>query len=314
MNPAPQALIGAAVQPKPQLTNPVLRRQRRSGKAVSAMALAWIAGLVWAAPAQAGTLLGSAASFAALGASTVTNTGPTTLWGDLGVFPGSSITGAGSITLNGTEHATDGVAQQAQADALTAYNILRGQAVSANLTGVDLGGLTLTPGVYFFASTAQLTGTLTLDAMSDPAARFVFQIGSALTTASHAVVNVLHGNTNTGVFWQVGASATLGTDTDFVGNLIADQAITLDTRSRILCGRALALNAALTLDTNSISNDCLMSQGTTGGAGDFGSMGFAGGVTAPTPAVLAEPGALALVGLALSGMLGFGRRRRDHAA
>ena len=146
-----------------------------------------------------------------------------------------------------------GVAQDAQADALTANNFLAKQAVSADLSGTFLGGPT--PGVYFFASLAQLSGTLTLDAQSNPAALFVFQIGSALITASHSAVQVLHGGTNTGVYWQVGASATLGTDTDFLGNLMAEQAVTLNSRARILCGRVIALNAALTLNSNDLSSD-----------------------------------------------------------
>ena len=165
------------------------------------------------------------------------------------------------------------MAQDAQADALTANNFLAKQAVSADLSGTDLGRLTLTPGVYFFASIAQRSGTLMLDAQSDPAALFVFQIGSALITAGDAVVQVLQGGTNTGVYWQVGASATLGSDTDFLGNLIAEQAISLNSRARILCGRAIALNAALTLSSNVLSNDCLRSSGTTGGPGHFGSFG-----------------------------------------
>jgi len=177
----------------------------------------------------------------------------------VGVSPGSAITGfpPGSITPPYTTHAGDAVALQAQNDLTTAYNTAAGLAPTQDLSGQDLGGLTLTAGVYFFSSSAQLTGTLTLDAQGDPNALFVFQIGSTLTTASGSTVMTINGggaDPGCNIFWQVGSSATLGTTTAFEGHILALTSITLNTGATILNGSALARNGAVTLDSNTITN------------------------------------------------------------
>ena len=198
-------------------------------------------------------ILNSADSFAVLGGSTVTSTGNTILNGNLGLSPGPSITGFYPPGIvNGTIHNTDTVAGQAQADALSAFGILASELLTTNLTGQDLGTLTLTPGVFFFSSSAQLTGILTLDAQGDSNARFDFQIGSTLTTASSSSILLINGAQADNVFWQVGSTATLGTDTSFDGSILADQSITVNNGAS-LDGRALALNAAVTLDDNIIT-------------------------------------------------------------
>ena len=212
-----------------------------------------------AARPTVGTLpvLGMAESFRVLGGSTVTNTGPTVIDRDLGVFPGSAITGfpPGIVVPPGTIYAGGAVAQQAQSDVVTAYNALAGQACDLNLTGQDLGGLTLTPGVYCFNSSAQLTGELALDLQGDPDAVFVFKIGSTLTTASNASVVFVNGDPNCNVFWQVGSSATFGTGTAFEGTVLALASITLNTGAS-LNGRALARTGAVTMDTNTVALVC----------------------------------------------------------
>ena len=198
------------------------------------------------------SVLNSANAFGVLGASTVTNTGPSVVFQDLGVWPGTSITGFPPGIVLGTIHDSDAVAQQAQAHALTGYNFLAGLAITQTLTGQDLGGLTLDPGVYFFESSAQMTGQLNLDFQGMNNAMIVFQIGSTLTTASASSVLVINPGTNDQVFWQVGSSATLGTTTAFYGSVIAGASVTLNTGATINCGRAIALNAAVTMDTNTV--------------------------------------------------------------
>ncbi len=155
---------------------------------------------------------------------------------------------------------------QAQNDLTTAYNFAASESCGTNLTGQNLGGLTLTPGVYCFGSSAQLTGTLTLDALGDPNSVFIFQIGSTLTTASGSSVVVTNDGQGDSVFWQVGSSATLGTTTLFQGNILALASITLNTDADISCGRALARNGAVTMDTNNVSIDTVGCETTSVGS------------------------------------------------
>jgi type VI secretion system secreted protein VgrG len=191
-----------------------------------------------------------------LAGSTATNTGPSVLNGDLGVAPGTALTGFGSpAVVNGATHANDAVAQQAQRDLTTAYDVAAGQPVPPGnvLTGTDLGNRTLSAGAYRYDTSAQLTGQLTLDAAGDPNAQFVFEIGSTLTTASASSVNLINGASPCNVYWQVGSSATLDTTTAFQGNILALQSIALNNGASVI-GRALARNGAVTLDNNVLDN------------------------------------------------------------
>jgi hypothetical protein len=209
-----------------------------------------------ASPALAQISLGTAQSFAVLGGSTVTNTNtPTVVTGNLGVSPGSSVTGfPPGIVTGGSIHSADAVAAQAQSDLTAAYVAIGNTQCTVDLTGQNLGGLTLTPGVYCFSSSAQLTGTLTLNAQGNPNALFIFKMGSTLTTASGSSVQVINpgSGSNCNVFWQVGSSATLGTGTSFLGNILALTSITLNTGANVT-GRVLARNGAVTLDNNHVT-------------------------------------------------------------
>lgn len=199
--------------------------------------------------------LGSAESFAILAGTTVTNTGTLTLvQGSVGVSPGTGITGlpAGQ-PFSGSIHDNDGVAAQAQTDLTTAYDALVAMTCGTDLTGQDLGGMTLTPGVYCFSSSAGLTGILTLDGQNNPDAVFVFQIGTTLTTAMNAFVSETNGLQKTNIYWQVGSSATIGSGTILKGNIVALTSITLNTSAAVE-GRALARNGAVTMDNNFVGD------------------------------------------------------------
>jgi hypothetical protein len=217
--------------------------------------------------------LGTADSFAVLAGQTVTNTGPSVITGDLGVSPGTAITGFPPGLVNGVQYSAGPTALQAQSDLVAAFNNAAGQATDSALPP-DAGGLTLVPGVYTASSDLHLTGTLTLDAQGNPNAVWVFQVGSALITSSASRVLLINGASPCNVFWEVGSSATLGTQSTFVGNILALTSISATTGASI-DGRALARNGSVTLDTNRITRPQCATGGTTGGT----TTGVLGGVT-----------------------------------
>ncbi len=202
--------------------------------------------------APGGPSFGSAAAFGSLGGVTITNTGPTHIEGDIGTSPGNSVTGFPPGTVSGTIHLADGVATQAQLDLTTAYNAVAAAVCTHDLSTQDLGARTLTPGVYCFSAAALMTGTLTLDGQGDANAIFMFQIGSALTTAPNAMVLLVNGAQARNIYWQIGSSATLGTGTAFKGNLLAFSSVTMNTGATLV-GRAFARNAAVSFDTNMVT-------------------------------------------------------------
>ena len=211
-------------------------------------------------------------SFAVLAGSTVTNTGPSVINGDVGVSAGTAVVGFPPGIVNGMIYAADTMSAQGQVDLTTAYNILAGRPAGSAVTG-DLGGRTLQAGTYTAASSINITGDLILDGEGNPNSIFVFQIGSTLTTVSNSRVLLTNGANAAHVYFQVGSSATLGTNSEFRGRILAMTSITLTTGAKIDCGAALARNGAVTLDSNFVAiclaaasvtvGDALGSEGST---------------------------------------------------
>ncbi len=218
--------------------------------------------------AQPTVNLGTTSTFAVLAGSTITNTGTTTIngdvGGDVGLFPGTVFTGQDSASISGTVHLADTVAIEAKNDLVTAYDDANGRTPVTRIP-TELGGTILTPGVYDSADgTFQITGTLTLDAQGDPDGVFIFKIASTLITASSSNVNLINSARFCRTFWAVGSSATLGTNSNFVGHILAMTSITANTGASVQ-GQLLARNGAVTLDNNTITNGICDATPATGG-------------------------------------------------
>ena len=200
-------------------------------------------------------LLGTAKTFAVLAGSTITNTGVTTaVFGDVGISPGTALVGLTAGQVTGTIHLGDAVAMQAEADVTTAYNNLAGRPCQHTMTSIDLGGKTLPPGVYCFASSAaQMVGDLTLDGQGDPNAVWIFQIGSTLTISTNVSTTMINSGSACNVYWQVGSSATINGGAQFKGNIVAQASISLLTGANVSPGRTWAQTAAVTMQSSAIS-------------------------------------------------------------
>jgi hypothetical protein len=192
--------------------------------------------------------LGSAATFGVLAGSTITSTGNTIVYGDLGISPGTSLVGFPPGIVKGATHLYDGTATQAKTDLSLAFTDANSRTNQAILLAAELGGLVITQGLYKATTTLSLTtGDLTLDAQNDTNAVWIFQIGTTLGVAASRTINLINGARAENIFWAVGTSATIGANTTFRGTVIADQAITLGDNV-LFDGRALAIAAAVTLD------------------------------------------------------------------
>jgi Ice-binding-like len=243
-----------------------LRRGRLAGIALALLAVFALPAAAQAAPVD----LGTAGPFVVLGGTTVTNTGPSVLNGDLGVSPGTELEGFGlPAVVNGATHATDEVAAKAQLDLTNAYDVAAGQPVlpANDLSGTNLGNRELGPGTYRYNAAALMTGALILDAEGDPNAEFVFQIGSQLTTESASSVLLVNGASPCNVYWQVGSSADLGTTTSFQGSLMALTSISLKNGATVV-GRMLARNGQVSLINNVLTRPLCATGPTTPPSGE----------------------------------------------
>jgi hypothetical protein len=245
---------GSSVPNAPVADRKPARWPAATGLAAAATTLLLIGAVAIAPPASAAVAtvnLGTADPYSVLGGQTVTNTGPSTLAGDLGVSPGTAITGFPPGTVGGATHKGDAAAAQAQSDLTIAYDDAAGRALTASVAG-DLVGKTEISGVYKSTGPLALSGTLTLDGQGNPNAVFIFQVASTLITASASQVKMINGAQACHVFWQVGSSATLGTHSVFQGTIMALTSVSVTTGT-VVHGRALARNGAVTLDNNTFT-------------------------------------------------------------
>jgi uncharacterized protein (TIGR03437 family) len=219
---------------------------------LAAILLCTMSAVTLTAATQAAVVLGSAANFAVLAGATVTNTGGSHITGDLGVSPGTAVTGFPPGTVDGTTYTGDVTAAQATADLTAAFEDAAGRTLGPVTVAGNLGGRTLTPGLYKSTSSLAISsGNLTLDAQGDANGVFIFQMASSLTTTSGLEVILAGGAQPSNIFWQVGSSATLGTNSVFKGTILAYESISLTTGAE-LDGRALARIGAVTLQSNTI--------------------------------------------------------------
>lgn len=221
--------------------------------------------------------LGTTASYAVLAGQGVTNTGPTVVNGNLGTFPNPAVTNFPPGIVHGAIHQADAHAQHAKSDLTTAYNDAAGRTPVTTIA-TQLGGKTLIPGVYnSLSGTFQITGTLTLNASGNPNGVFIFQTASTLVTASSSRVSLIGSASSCNIFWKVGSSATLGTASNFRGNILALASVQVQTGVTVI-GRVMARTASVTLDSDVITaSTCGASTGGGGSNGGGGSGGGTGG-------------------------------------